>query len=98
VLPSEKAKGLVLAAQLHDPKSGRTMEVLTDQPGIQFYTGNYLDNVKGRGGRIYNKFSGLCLETQHYPDAPNRPEFPTTILRPGETFRSTTVFRFPPPR
>jgi aldose 1-epimerase len=89
------AKGeLVLAAVLHDPKSGRTMRVLSDQPGIQFYSGNYVNNIKGRGGKVYGKFAGLCLETQHFPDAPNRPEFASTVLRPGETYKTTTVYAF----
>jgi aldose 1-epimerase len=95
VLPADKSKGVIVAAEVHDAKSGRNMHVLTDQPGVQFYTGNYLNNVKGRGGRIYGKQSGFCLETQHYPDSPNRPDFPTTTLRPGETYQTTTIFRFP---
>ena len=83
-----------LAAELFDPTSGRVMRVSTDQPGVQFYTGNYLKNVAGKGGRTYGKHGGLCLETQHFPDSPNRPGFPSTVLRPGETFRSTTVHWF----
>lgn len=84
-------EGLKLAARLEDPVSGRVMEVHTSEPGLQFYSGNFLDgSVAGLAHR-----SGLCLETQHFPDAPNRPEFPSTLLRPGETFRSTTVYRFP---
>jgi aldose 1-epimerase len=70
------------------------MTVSTDQPAVQFYTGNYLKDVRGKGGQTYRKHSGLCLETQHYPDSPNRPEFPSTTLRPGETFRSTTTYHF----
>ena len=86
---------LDLAAILYDPKSGREMTILTDQPAIQFYTGNFLDGtITGKGGRVYGKHAGLCLETQHYPDSPNRPEFPSTILRPGEKFKSTTIHRF----
>lgn len=91
--PGKKGE-LVLAAVLHDPKSGRTMRVLTDLPGIQFYTGNYLNNVKGHGGKVYNKGAGLCLETQDFPDSPNRPAFPSTVLRPGETYKTTTVHSF----
>ena len=83
-----------LAAELHDPASGRTMRVLTTEPGIQLYTGNYLDDVPGKGGAVYAKHAGVCLETQHFPDAPNQPSFPSTVLRPGETFRSTTVLQF----
>ncbi|MBI3515303.1 MAG: galactose mutarotase [Proteobacteria bacterium] len=77
-----------LAAQLSDPTSGRTMTVLTTEPGLQFYTGNFL------GGRPYGRGAGLCLETQHFPDSPNQPAFPSTVLRPGERFRSTTLYQF----
>jgi aldose 1-epimerase len=70
------------------------MEVLTTEPGMQFYTGNFLNGLKGKNGHSYPKRSGLCLETQHYPDSPNRPEFPSTTLRPGETYESTTIYRF----
>jgi aldose 1-epimerase len=94
VINSGKPGELVLAAILHDPKSGRTMRVLTDQPGIQFYSGNYLNNVKGRGGKVYQKFAGLCLESQRFPDAPNHPEFASTVLRPGETYKTTTLHAF----
>src|SRR5262245_34319143 len=88
-------KTLVLAARLEDPASGRVMEVLTTEPGIQFYTGNYLDGtLAGSGGRLYRQSDGLCLETQHFPDSPNKPQFPSTVLRPGETFASTTIHRF----
>jgi aldose 1-epimerase len=89
-----KPNELVLAAVVHDLKSGRTMRVLTDQPGVQFYSGNYLNNVKGHGGKVYGKHAGLCLETQHYPDSPNRPDFPSTVLRPGDTYKTTTVYAF----
>ena len=70
------------------------MRVSTTEPGIQFYSGNYINNVAGKSGRTYGKFAGLCLETQHFPDAPNQPAFAPTTLRPGETFRSTTVYQF----
>jgi aldose 1-epimerase len=71
------------------------LEVLTDQPGIQFYTGNFLDgSVTGKGGKVYNRRDAFCLETQHYPDSPNHPAFPTTELKPGEKFQSTTIYRF----
>lgn len=87
--------GLRLAARLHDPRSGRVMEVLTDQPALQFYSGNFLDgSLPGAHGQALRQGDGLCLETQHPPDAPNRPSFPSTLLRPGETWRSTTVHRF----
>lgn len=94
VINPGKAGELVLAAVLYAPKSGRTMRMLTDQPGIQLYTGNYLNDVKGRDGKVYGKRAGLCLETQHYPDSPNRPDFPSTVLRPGETYKTTTVHAF----
>ncbi len=86
--------GLRPAASVHDPKSGRTMEVLTDQPAVQLYTGNHLDNVAGKNGHHYQKRDGLCLETQHYPDSPNHPAFPSVTLRPGETYHTQTTFRF----
>ncbi len=88
-------KELELVATLHDPASGRVLDVLTTQPGIQFYTGNFLNgSLQGKHGRRYIKNAGLCLETQHFPDGPNQPGFPNTILTPGETYRHTTVFKF----
>jgi aldose 1-epimerase len=87
--------GLRHAAQLRDPKSGRTMDIATTEPGLQFYSGNFLDGtIKGKGGHVYALRSGLCLETQHYPDSPNKPLFPSTILQPGNTYESRTVFTF----
>lgn len=83
---------LELAARVKDPASGRVMEILTTEPGIQLYTGNFLDGTEG--GNKYQQHDAFCLETQHYPDSPNRPEFPTTRLNPGQTLRSTTVHRF----
>jgi aldose 1-epimerase len=94
VINPGNAGELVLAAVLHDPKSGRTMRVLTDQPGIQFYSGNYINNVQGHGGEVYGKYAGLCLETQQFPDSPNRPDFPSTVLRPAGTYKTTTVHAF----
>ncbi len=86
---------IALAARVEEPTSGRVLEVLTDQPGVQFYTGNQLDGtVTGKAGKVYAKRMGLCLETQHFPDSPNKPEFPSVVLRPGHAFHSTTVFRF----
>ena len=86
---------LTLAGEAFDPRSGRVLAVSTTEPGIQLYTGNFLDgSVVGKGGKAYKKNYGFCLETQHYPDAPNRPNFPSTVLRPGGTFRSTTVHHF----
>lgn len=94
VLDNQSGK-LELAASLYEPKSGRYMEVLTTEPGLQFYCGNFLDGTRvGKSGKKYEFRSGLCLETQHYPDSPNEPNFPTTILRPGETLHSTTIYRF----
>lgn len=87
--------GLSFAARVSEQTSGRIMEVWTTQPGIQFYTGNFLDGSSiGKGGIAYKYRTGLCLETQHFPDSPNRPEFPSCILRPGETFTSSTIYRF----
>jgi aldose 1-epimerase len=71
------------------------MEVLTTQPGVQFYTGNFLDGrLKGKGGKVYNKRYGFCLETQHFPDSPNQPGFPPVVLKPGEQYQNTTIYRF----
>ena len=87
--------GLRLVAELSEPGSGRAMEVYTTQPGLQLYTGNFLDGSEaGRGGLPLLKHQGLCLETQHFPDSPNHPGFPSTVLRPGETFFEETMFRF----
>ena len=83
------------AARLHDPRSGRTLEVTTTEPGLQLYTGNALDGtLRGKGGHVYGARAGVCLETQHFPDSPNHPAFPSTILRPGADFRSRTIFTF----
>ena len=87
--------GLAHAARLLDPSSGRTLDVSTTEPGVQFYTGNFLDGtIVGKNGRAYGKRAALCLETQHFPDSPNQANFPSTILHPGETYRSRTVFAF----
>ena len=89
------AGGMTLAASLYHAASGRFMEVFTEEPAIQFYGGNFLDGrLVGKSGKAYGHRSALCLETQHYPDSPNRPDFPSTILRPGEEYRTTTVFKF----
>jgi aldose 1-epimerase len=86
---------LLLAARALDPASGRVLEVLTTEPAIQFYSGNFLDgSLIGTSGRTYRQGDAFTVETQHYPDAPNHPEFPSTVLRPGEVFDSTTVFQF----
>lgn len=94
VLADARRAEPALAVELHDPKSGRVMEVWTDQPGLQLYTGNYLKAVPGKSGRTYEKHAGLCFETQHPPNSPNQPAFPSTVLRPGETYRTTTFHRF----
>lgn len=84
-----------LAVRVVEPNSGRIMEVYTDQPGVQFYSGNFLDGtLKGKAGTVYQQYSGFCLETQHFPDSPNQPAFPTTILRPGEKYHTTTIYKF----
>lgn len=88
-------EGLVPAARAVEPRSGRVLEVLTDQPGVQFYSGNFLDgSLRGKRGERYPQYAGFCLETQHFPDAVHHPQFPSIILRRGETYRSTTVHRF----
>jgi aldose 1-epimerase len=90
-----RGSGLELAARLKDPRSGRVLEVLTEEPGIQFYSGNFLDGtLYGTSGRAYRQGDGLALETQHYPDSPNHPNFPSTVLRPGERYDTTTIYRF----
>jgi aldose 1-epimerase len=85
---------LVPCAELYEPQSGRRMRVSTTEPGVQVYTAIHLRDVSGKDGLTYGPYGGVCLETQHFPDSPNRPEFPSTVLRPGETFQSTTVFAF----
>ena len=99
VLKPQNAKNtegsLRLAATVSEPKSGRVVEVLTTEPAIQFYTGNFLDGtIVGKGGVIYKRRSGFCLETEHYPDSPNQAKFPTTVLKVGETYKTTTVYKF----
>jgi aldose 1-epimerase len=86
--------GMRLAAKVRDPKSGRVMTVMTTEPGVQFYTGNHLKGVAGKGGHVYEKRHGFCLETQHYPDSPNQPAFPSVVLHPGDVYQSTTSFQF----
>ena len=94
VLNNQDGK-LALCARVEDKASGRIMEVFTTEPGVQFYTGNFLDATNvGKGGCVYYQRFGFCLETQHFPDSPNKPEFPDTILRPGETYASTTIYKF----
>jgi len=95
VINRQEGPGIPLAAKVRDPKTGRTLEVYTTEPGIQLYTGNFLDGtIVGKGNVSYQKHFGFCLETQHFPDSPNHPDFPSTILRPGHKFQSTTIYKF----
>jgi aldose 1-epimerase len=92
---NKKGAEMSLAATVYEPTTGRVMEITTTEPGIQFYSGNFLDGtLTGKAGKVYNHRNGFCLETQHYPDSPNRPEFPTTTLKPGETYKTSTVHKF----
>jgi aldose 1-epimerase len=92
---NRSAEGLGLAATVVETTTGRRMEVLTTEPGVQFYSGNFLNGtVTGKGGAVYQQRAGFCLETQHYPDSPNKEQFPSTVLEPGQTYRTTTVYRF----
>jgi len=86
--------GLSPVAKVVEPKTGRVLEVFTTEPGVQFYSGNFIPNVKGKGGRMYGKRSGFCLETQHYPDSPNQKNFPSVVLKPGETYKNTIAYAF----
>jgi aldose 1-epimerase len=84
-----------IAARVIEPRTGRVLEMMTTEPAVQFYTGNFLDgSITGKGGAIYKQHTGFCLEAQHYPDSVNQPHFPSTILRPGETYRQKTIYRF----
>jgi aldose 1-epimerase len=95
--PSPADTSLILAASAHDPKSGRTLDVYTTEPGIQFYSGNFLDGtLVGTSGKTYRQSDGFTLETQHYPDSPHHPNFPSTVLRPGQEFNSITIYKFSP--
>ena len=93
---ADSTKNMKLGATVYEPTSGRVMEMYTTEPAVQFYTGNFLNgSVIGKGGKIsYGKRSGFCLETQHYPDSPNKPQFPTTVLKPGETYSTSTIYKF----
>jgi aldose 1-epimerase len=92
---NEAGDGLHVAAKVYDPASGRTLTVMTTQPGVRFYSGNFLDGTKtGKFGVAYPKYAGFCLETQHFPDSPNKAKFPSTLLKPGETMHTETVFTF----
>lgn len=91
---NRSGSGLESAAKVMDPKSGRVMEVFTTEPGLQFYTGNFLDGTLKGKGRAYTRRSAFCMETQHFPDSPNKPSFPSTVLKPGSKYQTTTVYRF----
>jgi aldose 1-epimerase len=94
VLDQESRGSLFVAAQAYDPETGRVMEVSTTEPGLQFYTGNFLDGIQGKDGKTYGHRFAFCLETQHFPDSPNHPDFPSTELKPGQQFHSTTIYKF----
>lgn len=95
VLKTKNDNGLGLVASVHEPTTGRIMEVYSTEPGVQLYTGNFLDGTfKGKKGVAYYSRTGFCLETQHFPDSPNKPNFPSTLLSPGEVYRSTTIYKF----
>jgi len=84
-----------LAARVYEPVSGRVLEVSTTEPGLQFYTGNFLTgSITGKGGWVYQRRNAFCMELQHYPDSPNHPAFPTTVLKPGEVYNSTIIYKF----
>jgi len=83
-----------LAARAQDPISGREMSVYTTEPGVQFYSGNFLDGIKGKNNKTYARRSGFCLEAQHFPDSPNHPNFPSVVLRPGQVYHQTTIYQF----
>jgi aldose 1-epimerase len=95
VINQVKPGELTLQARVTEPTTGRIMEVWSDEPGLQFYAGNFLDGtITGKGGKVYQRRTGFCLEPQHYPDSPNKPNFPSTVLRPGETYHNTIIYKF----
>ena len=95
MLDKPQQGALSLAARVHEPTTGRGMEIYTTEPGIQFYSGNFLDaSLVGTSGKMYRQSDGFCLETQHFPDSPNHPEFPSTVLKPGEVYKTSTVHHF----
>ncbi|MGN6644347.1 MAG: aldose epimerase family protein, partial [Verrucomicrobiota bacterium] len=86
---------LGLMSRVYEPTTGRVMEVYSDEPGVQFYAGNFLDGtITGKGGKVYQRRTGFCMEPQHYPDSPNKPQFPSTELKPGQTFHNTIIYKF----
>lgn len=91
---NRSGEGLSPVAKVVEPKTGRILEVFTTEPGVQFYSGNFIGNLQGKSGRLYGRRSGFCLETQHYPDSPNQPSFPTAVLKPGQRYHTTTVHKF----
>jgi aldose 1-epimerase len=92
---NRKGAGSMLAVEVYAPKTGRVLDVYTDQPGVQFYTGNFLDGtIVGRGGKPYVRRGAIALETQHFPDSVNHPQFPSTILRPGQVYHTVTMYKF----
>jgi len=92
---NRRGSELILAATVYEPKSGRTMELYTTEPGLQFYSGNLMgEPIMGKAGHVYNRRAGLCLEPQHFPDSPNQPNFPSTVLKPGDQYRQTSAFKF----
>ena len=91
---AEDTDGVALAARVMEPASGRVMEVYTNEPGVQFYGGNFMDNLTGKKGKVYEFRGALCLETQHYPNSPNQENFPSTLLSPGETYNSICIYKF----
>jgi aldose 1-epimerase len=93
--PSAGDTSMIRAARVREPGSGRVLEIFTTEPGIQFYSGNFLDGtLVGTSGRMYRQGDGFALETQHYPDSPNQPNFPSTVLRPGQVYNTTTIYQF----
>ena len=92
---NKRIGNLTLMARVSEPTTGRVLEVLSTEPGLQFYSGNFLDGtLKGKGGRVYNFRNGFCMEPQHYPDSPNHPSFPSVVLKPGQTYKNTIIYRF----
>jgi aldose 1-epimerase len=95
VINQAKPGELTLQARVSEPTTGRVMEVWSDEPGLQFYAGNFLDGtITGKGGKVYQRRNGFCMEPQHYPDSPNKPQFPSVVLRPGETYKNVIIYKF----
>jgi len=95
VVNQPKPGVLALQARVTEPTSGRVMEVWSDEPGLQFYAGNFLDGtITGKGGKVYQRRTGFCMEPQHYPDSPNKANFPSVVLRPGQTYKNTIIYKF----